>query len=54
MSTYFLSTAMLVIGIAMIVVTLSRGGGALAGGLVLGILFCAAGAGRLFLERRRP
>jgi multisubunit Na+/H+ antiporter MnhB subunit len=52
-STYVLSAAMVVIGIAMIVVTLTRGGGALAGGLVLGILFCAAGAGRLFIERRR-
>jgi len=44
---------MLLLGIAMIVVTVVRGGGALAGGIVLGVLFCAAGAGRLYVERRR-
>jgi hypothetical protein len=52
-STYVFSTAMLLLGVAMIVVTLARGGGALAGGIVLGVLFCAAGAGRLYVEWRR-
>jgi hypothetical protein len=52
-STYVLSAAMLLLGIAMIVITLARGGGPLAGGLVLGVLFFAAGAGRLYVERRR-
>jgi hypothetical protein len=38
------------LGVAMFVVTLWHGGGV---GLVLGALFVAAGAGRLFLLRRR-
>ena len=33
--------------------TLTAGGGALAIGLIMGVLFVAAGAGRLYLERRR-
>jgi hypothetical protein len=52
-STYALSTIMLVLGVVMIVMTLVRGGGPLATGLLLGALFVAAGAGRLYVERRR-
>jgi hypothetical protein len=48
-----LSGALVVLGLAMIVRTLSAGGGAVATGLVLGLLFVAAGAGRLWAERRR-
>jgi hypothetical protein len=33
--------------------TLAGGGGPLAVGIILGILFVAAGAGRLWAERRR-
>jgi hypothetical protein len=47
-----LSAAMIVIGLAILVRTLAAGGGALAFGLVIGVLFVAAGAGRLYLERR--
>ena len=43
---------MLVIGVVMIVSTLARGGGVLAIGLVMGVLFVAAGAGRLYVSRR--
>jgi hypothetical protein len=43
---------MLLIGVAMIVSTLARGGGALALGLILGILFVLVGAGRLYVLRR--
>jgi hypothetical protein len=43
---------MLILGVAMIVSTLARGGGALAIGLVMGVLFVLAGAGRLFVARR--
>ena len=43
---------MIVIGIALIARTLAAGGGALATGLVLGILFVLAGAGRLYLQLR--
>jgi hypothetical protein len=45
------STLMVVIGVALIVRTIAAGGGALAIGLLLGALFVAAGAGRLYLNR---
>ena len=52
-ATYVLSAAMVAIGIALVVRTLVAGGGGLAIGIVLGVLFCAAGAGRIYAERRR-
>ena len=51
-STRVFSIAMIVIGIALIVRTLVAGGGALATGLVLGILFMLAGGARLYLQLR--
>jgi hypothetical protein len=48
-----LSVAMLVIGVAIIVRTFAAGGGALAFGMLVGVLFVAAGAGRLYVERYR-
>jgi hypothetical protein len=51
-ATAVLSTAMLLIGVAMIVSTLARGGGPLALGFILGILFMLVGAGRLYVLRR--
>jgi hypothetical protein len=50
--TLVLSAAMLVLGIAMVVVTLAGGGGPLALGIVLGVLFAASGAGRLYFTLR--
>lgn len=50
-STVVLSVVMVLIGIAMISRTLAAGGGALAIGLVLGLLFIAAGCGRLYMLR---
>ncbi len=47
-----MSAAMCVLGIAMIVVTLSAGGGPFALGMLLGVLFTAAGAGRLYFTWR--
>ena len=47
-----MSGAMIVIGIALIVRTLLAGGGAIATGVLLGVLFVAAGAGRLYLQFR--
>jgi len=47
-----LSLAMVAIGVALIVRTLAAGGGALAVGLLLGVLFVAGGAGRLYIQRR--
>jgi hypothetical protein len=41
------------IGLAMIVRTVAGGGGPVAVGVVMGLLFVAAGAGRLWVERRR-
>jgi hypothetical protein len=52
-ATTVLSGLMVVIGLAMIVRTLSSGGGLLALGILMGLLFVAAGAGRLWAERRR-
>ena len=46
-----LSTALVLIGVALLVSTLARGGGPLAIGVLLGVLFVAAGAGRLYLAR---
>jgi hypothetical protein len=51
--TAALSGLMVVIGLAMIVRTLSAGGGPLAFGILMGLLFVAAGFGRLWAERRR-
>jgi len=41
------------IGLVIIVRTLAAGGGPLAFGLLMGVLFVAAGGARLLLERRR-
>jgi hypothetical protein len=43
---------MLVIGVAMVVSTIARGGGPLALGVLLGLLFVAAGAGRLYVAKK--
>ena len=51
--TAVLSGVMILIGVAMVVRTIAAGGGALAFGIVLGLLFIAAGAGRLWADRRR-
>jgi hypothetical protein len=53
MRTRILPALMVLVGIALIVRTLAAGGGALAVGLVFGVLFLAAGAGRLYLELHR-
>ena len=47
-----MSVAMILVGIALVVRTLIAGGGAIATGLLLGVLFIAAGAGRLYLQFR--
>jgi multisubunit Na+/H+ antiporter MnhB subunit len=51
-STRILSIAMIVIGVALVVRTLVAGGGALATGIVLGVLFVLAGLARLYLQLR--
>jgi hypothetical protein len=52
-TTTLLSSVMVLLGVAIIVRTLAAGGGPLAIGLLFGVLFVAAGAGRLWVERRR-
>ena len=51
-ATVVLSTLMLLLGIAIVVRTLAGGGGVLSIGLVLGLLFVLAGAGRLYVARK--
>jgi hypothetical protein len=49
-----LSAVLLLLGLAMVVTALARGGGALALGVVVGTLFAVLGAARLWLARRVP
>ena len=51
--TRLTSGLMVFIGIAILVRTIAGGGGAIALGIVFGVLFIAAGAGRLYVETRR-
>ena len=53
MTTLVLPVVLVLLGIAIIVRTLVAGGGPLAFGLLMGILFVVAGALRLAVERRR-
>ena len=48
-----LSGVMVLLGVAILVSTIARGGGPLALGVLLGVLFVAAGVGRLYVERAR-
>ncbi len=50
-STRVLSTMLLVVGLAMVVSAVARGGGAFALGVVLGTMLALLGAGRLWLAR---
>ena len=51
--TLVMSLLMIGLGVAMIGVTLSNGGGPVAFGIVIGLLFVAAGGGRLWVIHRR-
>jgi hypothetical protein len=52
-ATFVLSALMIAIGIALVVETLAGAGGVLSARLILGVLFVAAGVGRLYLEIQR-
>jgi hypothetical protein len=52
-ATMLLSAVMIAIGLAIVVRTAAEGGGPIAFGLLVGVLFVAAGIGRLYAERRR-
>ena len=47
-----MSVALVVIGVALLVRTVTAGGGPLATGILVGVLFVAAGFGRLWVARR--
>jgi len=51
-ATRLLATLTIGLGLAMIVRTVVAGGGPLAVGLILGVLFVAVGVGRLYLLAR--
>lgn len=51
-ATLVLSAAMVVLGLAILVRTFSAGGGPLALGTILGLLFVAAGVARLYFSWR--
>ena len=59
-STRVLGAAIAVLGVAMVVTTLARGGGPLALGFVVGVLFAVLGVARIYLaggageRRERP
>ena len=48
-STRVFATLIVLAGVVMVVVTLARGGGPLALGVVVGVLFALLGVGRLIL-----
>jgi multisubunit Na+/H+ antiporter MnhB subunit len=50
-STRVLSGLLMLVGVALVVSALARGGGALALGVVLGTMLALLGAGRLWLAR---
>ena len=47
-----MSLLMIVLGVAMVATTIARGGGPIAVGVLLGVLFAGAGAARLYLLQR--
>jgi hypothetical protein len=53
-ATRVLGALLFLLGLTMVAVTVARGGGALALGVVVGVLLAALGAGRLALSRDRP
>jgi hypothetical protein len=51
--TLVLSAVMVIIGVALIVQALAGGSSILSGRLLIGLLFAAAGCGRIYVELRR-
>ena len=50
--TRLMSVILIVLGIVLVIRTVAAGGGPAAAGVLLGILFVLAGAGRLYLQYR--
>lgn len=53
-ATRLFAAIILGFGIAILAVTLAAGGGPLSTGFLIGLLFSALGAGRLYLSLRAP
>ena len=53
-STRVLGTLIAVLGVAMVATTLARGGGPLAIGVVVGVLFTVLGSARVYLAGGPP
>jgi hypothetical protein len=51
-ATRVLSALLVLVGLALIVRTVAAGGGGIARGVLLGVLFVAVGAGRFWLQVR--
>jgi hypothetical protein len=51
-ATRLFSVLLVILGVVMVVSTIARGGGPLASGIILGVLFTAAGALRLYASTR--
>ena len=52
--TKVLSSAILVLGVIIVIRTIAAGGGPVSAGVLLGIVFTAIGGARLYLATRRP
>ena len=50
--TRLMSVILILLGIVLVIRTISAGGGPAAAGVLLGVLFVFAGAGRLYLQYR--
>ncbi len=50
--TKAMSVVLILVGLAILIRTVSAGGGPLATGILIGVLFVAAGLGRLWVARR--
>ena len=50
--TVAMSGVMIVLGLALVARTIAEGGGPFAMGMLLGVLFVAAGLGRIWVSRR--
>jgi hypothetical protein len=53
MATRVFAVTIIGFGLAMVVVTLARGGGPVAMGVIFGLLFVGIGIGRLYISLRR-
>ena len=50
--TRLFATIILGFGVAIVVVTIARGGGPFSNGVLFGLLFCGIGVGRLYISMR--